>query len=249
MSYLYWVGGRQTVEHHFPEFSGKYIEPFCGACRLFFRHRPSMPDKQYILSDNNEPLIAAHKFVRDRLDDIVSTLYEIQLKYDLSDPFSFVDRLTDDERVVWWLWINRSWCRERGKNERRRDVEAWVESLSFFADYLQDTTLACRDFAESLDDVQGGDFIYIDPPGLLPIHRYPFTENDVERLHEYCLEIDERGAEFMIFFRDYMSDWDWPRIGTDGVRVLSNAFGSTTSLPKSRFRGLQPQFGHPPTVV
>lgn len=74
---------------------------------------------------------------------------------------------------------------------------------------LTGATLICADFAETIDQVREGDFVYLDPPywvrGRRRINQYgpnTFYHRDLARLDQALKTIDQRGAHFLLSYED-----------------------------------------------
>ncbi len=74
---------------------------------------------------------------------------------------------------------------------------------------LSSVKLVCADFAETIDQVNKGDFVYLDPPywvrGKRRINQYgpnTFYHRDLVRLDEALKTINQRGAHFVLSYED-----------------------------------------------
>jgi DNA adenine methylase len=81
MPFLKWIGGKTrllgTIKPLIPTETRVYCEPFLGSGAVFFALNP----RSAILSDINPRLITAYRMVRDRVDDLITGLAEIEAAY------------------------------------------------------------------------------------------------------------------------------------------------------------------------
>ena len=79
--FIKWAGGKrwlvQSQQIEFPNFDGRYIEPFLGGGAIFFHLTPP----RAILSDLNPRLIETYQAVRDSWPDVVTELRAHQTKH------------------------------------------------------------------------------------------------------------------------------------------------------------------------
>ncbi len=78
--FLKWVGGKRqllpVLRRFYPDFSGRYFEPFVGSGAVFFDllGRGALCGHQATLSDANADLIGCYQRVRDSVDDVIGEL-------------------------------------------------------------------------------------------------------------------------------------------------------------------------------
>lgn len=84
-----------------------------------------------------------------------------------------------------------------------------LTEMRSFSALLRSAKLVCRDFAEAIQDVQTGDFVYLDPPyarkSTLPTGEYgvgAFSYADLPRLMDLLHAIDQRKARFLLSYAD-----------------------------------------------
>jgi DNA adenine methylase len=85
-----------------------------------------------------------------------------------------------------------------------------TKDLVAFADLLHNATLRCGDFTETIKDAGPGDFVYLDPPyatqgSFRRGHHYTydtFGTGDIARLDNVLLDLDRRGARFVVSYAD-----------------------------------------------
>lgn len=214
----------------------RYIEPFAGSACLFFDLQPS----RAVLGDINVELITAmRELQRDpplviqclrRLPCGKSHYYRIRAIHP--------SRLAPAERAARFIYLNR-YCFNGiyrtnanghfnvpyGPPKSGADIDELV--ISAAAKILRNATILNCDFETTLDRVQSGDFVYLDPPYAVARRRIfseygvnSFQKTDLERLQRALLRIDSLGARFVVSYADsnearsLFSDWKTTRIRT-----------------------------------
>lgn len=78
--FLKWVGGKRqllpVLRRFYPDFSGRYFEPFVGSGAVFFDllGRGALHGHQAMLSDANADLIGCYRRVGDSVDEVIAEL-------------------------------------------------------------------------------------------------------------------------------------------------------------------------------
>ena len=219
---LRWAGSKQQLVAELASYwdrdCGRYVEPFAGSARLFFRLEP----KDAVLGDINADLIATYCAVRDNPADVHKTLsgmennsdkyYEVRGK----DP----DTLQSAERASRFIYLNR-FCfnglyRTNLKGAfnvpyggERSGRLPTLEELKEIGVLLKRARIVCADFAETIADVAPNDFVYLDPPFSVSERRVfrqydsaDFNDGDIDRLRESLEELDEKGTRFLLSYDD-----------------------------------------------
>jgi len=79
--FIKWAGGKRWLvassQVNFPEYDGRYIEPFLGGAAVFFHLRP----KQALLSDVNPRLVETYQAVRDDWTLVWKELQRLHTKH------------------------------------------------------------------------------------------------------------------------------------------------------------------------
>lgn len=219
--FLRWAGSKRKQLARLAEFwtpdHTRYIEPFAGSACLFFKLCP----EQAILGDNNKDLIELYRVVRDdparlytRLCRITRTLETYQ-RWRALDPKT-LDRET---RALRFLFLNRN-CfngiyrtNTQGKFNvpmgKKPGAYFTKEELEVCASLLNRAKLVAGDFSKTLQDVQKGDFVYLDPPYAMSARRMfreygkqSFDTIDIPRFSKALKVIDRSGADFLVSYAD-----------------------------------------------
>jgi len=219
--FLRWAGSKRKQLHRLVRFwrssHHRYIEPFAGSACLFFEIAPG----QSILGDNNRGLIDLFRAVRDRPDRIFDRLRRIPrdaetyYRWRAKTP----KKLDIETRAVRFLYLNRNCFNGifRTNVQGEFNVPIGTKQGAYFSRtdlrkcsiLLQNTKFVAGDFKKTLEFVETGDFVYLDPPFAVTSRRLfrqygagSFDTSDVPRLAESLTEIDNRGAEFLVSYAD-----------------------------------------------
>ncbi|MEA2165830.1 MAG: adenine methylase [Thermoanaerobaculia bacterium] len=219
-SIIRWAGSKRSLlpelRASVPETFSRYVEPFVGSACLFFDLQP----KEAILSDLNEELIGMYRAVRRdpylvleafrRLPRGKKAYYRIRGE----DP----KLLASSTLAARFLYLNR-FCFNglyRTNMSGRFNVPYGPpqKPLVVFEDdvikagiVLRRAELFSWDFARTIDLVEKGDFVYLDPPFVLDERRVfteylpgSFSRDDIGRLSEALQVIHQRGATFLLSY-------------------------------------------------
>lgn len=218
---LRWAGSKRAILpallDRVPPSYCRYIEPFVGSACLFF----SLAPPRAVLTDLNTELIRFYRTLRHRPKDVgralaalprdANTYYAIRAH----DP----RQLPAVERAARFLYLNRMAFNGVYRTNRRgqfnvplgRRVGAFPQpgKITAAGRLLRNATLLAGDFEVALDDVVPGDFVYLDPPySRSPADNYgvygygSFDGRHLDRLLNAVMEIDRRGAHFLLSYTD-----------------------------------------------
>lgn len=213
-----WTGGKQSLAEElvrrFPEFHGCYYEPFVGGASVALSLSPSravVGDYNQWLTDTYRAVVDAPQRVASILDLLENTKEEYYKNRDIN-PFS-VDLYT---RAAMFIYLNktcfRGLYRVNKKNRFNVPYGAYdrryydIDNFNSFSEIASDWEIRTGDFAENIDGIKYGDFVYFDPPyyklgGYSDFNRYTdgkFQEHDHIRLADVCKELDKSGIKFAL---------------------------------------------------
>lgn len=221
---LKWVGGKRQLLAELinlmPKKYNRYFEPFVGGGALFFEIKP----KNALINDSNTELINLYETIRDEcqelIDDIAKHKNEAEYYYQIRsldrDP-QIWNSLSKVQRASRLIYLNKTGynglyrVNSKGENNvpfgrYKNPTYVDISNLWECSKLLKDTQITCDDFTSIVDKVQKGDFVYFDPP-YAPISKTSsFTSYSKESfnnmtqclLKEICIEIDKKGAFFML---------------------------------------------------
>lgn len=234
-SFLRWAGSkRQSVnilKKYWSNEYNRYVEPFMGSACLFFEIQPQVA----LLGDLNGELVNTYNSI---VLSCSRVYYELSLfKISESDYYRLraisVDKLDRYQRAARFIYLNR-FCfnglyRTNKKGQfnvpygggRSGSLPSYKELLGY-RKALVNATLVKGDFSKVLDQVQSGDFVYLDPPYSIKNRRIfneydssIFSELDLMRLKTYLDKFNSKGIPFLVSY----SDSEEADILSEGFRV------------------------------
>jgi DNA adenine methylase len=219
-TFLRWAGSKKRlIPKLFPywgEGCTRYVEPFMGSAALFFAIEPS----KAILSDINSDLVETFCAVRDHPRAVHNRLLRLPLGkeayYQLREEDA--SRLSALDRAARFVYLNR-FCFNglyRTNMSGKFNVPyaaSKTGQLPTQCDLLESSkalsraSIKARDFEKTIQDVQAGDFVYMDPPYAVQNRRIfrqygpdCFGTDDLSRLASALPEIDRCGATFLVSY-------------------------------------------------
>lgn len=182
-----WAGGKRQLLPRLlasqPSSWNRYLEPIAGGAALFF----ALNRQDAYLSDTNGDLIRLYQVVRDRVDDLVARLTEIQTVYRALLPEAqaayfyvlrdrYNARQTNDlEQSALFVALGRlafnGLYRVNAKGfyntpfgRYRRPDLVRAKTLRDAHHVLRNATIVEADYRAAGEVAQPGDFLYLDPP-------------------------------------------------------------------------------------
>ena len=216
---LKWAGGKtqllRVLRRAMPTEFSRYAEVFLGGGALFW----SLGLPGSFVADSNPELINFYEVVRDSPSDLLSAVGELPIteadyyRIRSSDP----GELPPVRRAARFVYLNKTCFNGLYRVNRkgqvnspfagRTDVKVLDRADVHTASALLDQcSIACADFTESLGRLQEGDFVYLDPP-YLPIGGYSdfrrytrdiFNEEHHIRLAAEFSKLQGRGVKALL---------------------------------------------------
>ncbi len=215
-----WAGSKRkllpTLRAYCPSEFNKYIEPFAGSACLFFLLQP----REAVLGDFNVQLIETYKTVARAPQAVAAKLGTMAL----SEGYYYELRSQDPRflqsvgRAARFVYLNR-FCfngvfrtNQRGEFNVPRGTRTGqlpnASDLRLSAQVLKRATLIAGDFERTIDGVESGDFVYLDPPYSSSDERTrgeygygSFSSDDLDRLEGSLDMIDRAKAGFVLSYR------------------------------------------------
>ena len=251
LPFLKWPGGKRWfVGKHLsevPSFGGTYFEPFLGSASLFFALRPP----KAILSDMNGELVNVYRVMKSRPHKLFSLLQGHASKHSEQHYYSIradVPKSTI-EKAARFLYLNRS-CfngiyrvNARGEfNVPKGSKEKIIldgDDFGAISKQLRASEICVSDFEAIIDQAQGNDLIFADPPytvrhnnnGFRSYNEKLFSWQDQERLAASLERATKRGAKVIATNANHAS-----------VKELFESHGFVTH-PTSRFSSISGKGG------
>ena len=219
---LRWAGSKQQLVGELASYwSGskrRYVEPFAGSARLFFRLEP----EKALLGDINTDLIETYCEVRDDPKNVHCLLSGMPNDSDKYYELRAADagKLTRTERAARFIYLNR-YCfnglyrtNQSGKfnvpygGQKSGQIPS-LPALKNTSAILKRATFVSSDFATTLKEATADDFVYLDPPFSVAQKRVfreynsaDFGVDDIARLHRCIKDLDAARIEFVLSYDD-----------------------------------------------
>ncbi|GBO83572.1 DNA adenine methylase [Marinobacter salsuginis] len=217
MPFIKWAGGKRWLyqKHQtlFPDFTGRYFEPFLGGAAIFFALQPN----ESVLSDSNQWLIETYQAIRDDWKTVVKKLQEHQ-DYHCKDYYYDIRSIRFEnimDRAAQFLYLNRTCWNGlfRVNLSGRFNVPIGTKTRVILDDDFQSISrilkrakLSVSDFEDTISQANEGDLIFADPPysvkhnynGFVKYNEKIFSWSDQERLHRSLKEAKSRGAHVIL---------------------------------------------------
>jgi DNA adenine methylase len=219
--FLRWAGSKRKQLQRLSQFWNakhkRYVEPFAGSACLFFELAPTSA----VLGDNNRSLIEVYRVVRDHPDRLFDRLCRI--RRDAETYYRWREKnatqLDAETRALRFVYLNRNCFNGiyRLNAQGNFNVPIGTRPGAYFtrAELQHCSSLLKRarfiegDFSKTLNRVERGDFVYLDPPFALESRRVftqygmtSFDTSDVPRLGNSLRFISSVGADFLVSYAD-----------------------------------------------
>lgn len=239
-SLLRWAGSKKQLLQPLGEYwthspGGRYVEPFAGSAALFF----SIAPKRALICDLNSTLIDFYRTIKrfpEQVYGLASSFPVTPTSY-YSIRKSFTGEPNAARRSAMFYYLNR-YCfngiyRTNADGQfnvpfsgsKTGGFPSWRE-FSESVTLLRHASTRCRDFESVIsEEVTEGDFVYLDPPYAVGNRRVfrqynaqSFGLHDLQRLSETLIEIDRRGAKFVLSYAlckealDHFESWRCRRV-------------------------------------
>jgi DNA adenine methylase len=246
ISFLRWAGSKRQL---LPILTGligddftRYVEPFAGSGCVFFA---LMPNKA-LLADINPELMRTYVEVKYRVADVIEQLSEWRkskkryLNLRLMDPKS----LSCTARAARFIYLNRccfnglyrtnrKGCFNVPYGGKRSGKIPRSEDLQLASRVLKKAKLITSDFTETLERVEPGDFVYMDPPFSIAerrmfkeYHAACFDPEQVKRLRTEMEKLADRKIKFLVSYAE-----------SDEAKVLRTGFKFKTVAVRRNIAG------------
>ncbi|KEQ56817.1 Modification methylase MjaIII protein [Marine Group I thaumarchaeote SCGC AAA799-N04] len=226
--FVKWAGGKRQLipilNENLPKTFGTYYEPFIGGGALLFHILTERNGQKCSISDLNSDLVLAYTTIRNRIDELISSLKNHERNY-RKDSKSYYYSVRESnprseiEKTSRLLFLNRT-CfnglyRVNSKGKFNVPLGRYTnpnivneENLRSVSAILQSSkvSIKCRDFEAVLRDAKRGDLVYFDPPyqpvsdtaNFTSYTNKDFTDKDLERLADLCNKLDSKGCKVLL---------------------------------------------------
>lgn len=232
--FLKWAGGKRQllniIEEYSPSNIHTYIEPFVGSGAVMFDILAKMPNiERIVINDINSDLTNTYHIIRDYCEDLINILQYLQEEYykKSNEERSIMYYTIRDEynkrngsklrMAALFIFLNRT-CfnglyRVNSKNLFNVPFGKYINpkicdtvNLRQVSDALKKVEIKNNDYADLIEYISEGCFIYLDPP-YKPIsetstfnsyYTGEFDDSEQIRLRDFCDTINKKGAKFML---------------------------------------------------
>ena len=226
--FVKWAGGKRQLipilNENLPKSFGTYYEPFLGGGALLFHIITERNGQKCSISDLNSDLVLAYTTIRNRIDELISSLKSHEKKYQKNSKSYYYsvresNPRSEIEKTSRLLFLNRT-CfnglyRVNSKGKFNVPLGRYTnpnivneENLRSVSDMLQSSrvSIKCRDFEAVLRDAKKEDLVYFDPPyqpvsetaNFTSYTTRDFTYDDLNRLAELCTKLDSKGCKVLL---------------------------------------------------
>lgn len=226
--FVKWAGGKRQLipilNENLPKTFGTYYEPFIGGGALLFHILTERDGQKCSISDLNSDLVLAYTTIRNRIDDLISSLKSHEKNYRKDSKVYYYsvresNPRSEIEKTSRLLFLNRT-CfnglyRVNSKGKFNVPLGRYTnpnivneDNLRSVSAILQTSkvSIKCRDFEAVLRDAKKGDLVYFDPPyqpvsdtaNFTSYTNKDFTDSDLERLADLCNKLDSKGCKVLL---------------------------------------------------
>lgn len=238
--FLRWAGSKRQLLSklmlYCPADYTRYVEPFVGSACLFYKLSPPSA----LLGDLNEELINTYIAVRQCPDAVSDCLAAMPKSRDMYYHVRGLSsqNVSTAERAARFIYLNRFCFNGLYRTNLRGQFNVPYapaktgdipsrEALLSASHALGNARLKCADFDDVLQEVNKGDFVYLDPPYAVSGRRIfreygakSFQLSDLQRLSGSLRRLSESGAHFVVSYadcqeaRDTLKEWHIRRVTT-----------------------------------
>jgi DNA adenine methylase len=215
-----------------PESFDSYVEPFLGAGAMFVWAYNKNPDATFVLNDYNESIMGIYEAIKNDVAPFTQRMDELSAKYlplEKSDRKAFYYALREEHAFEFDEWtsteeaaslyflmktgFNGIWQINKNTNGRfgtpsgllnQKDKVYDKDNVMEWHAALQRCTLMTGDFAQTLDKVESGAYVFLDPPyrGCFTQYGVDFDDKMQNRVIDYLNESASKGALALMSNRD-----------------------------------------------
>ena len=265
---LKWVGGKKRLlSHILPHYTGQasVVEPFFGGGAVSFAIAAQNPHVTVCANDKITELVEIYDAVRTDVEAFICDVNTYAAPYLVLDGKDarrkfyytireqYMNRTLDGPAPLFFmLWCAYSGLYRTGKKVPGRFNTSHgfgLEKTDFYhpqrlrasANAMNTWSFTSGDFTDTLDNVSGDSFVFIDPPYRQTYTNYTdggFSSEDQERVVQYARAAAERGAAVVYTNKDtgdsfYEDSFPGFTINRVPIKYQVNRNCKTTGRPES----------------
>ena len=232
--FLKWAGGKGqllgVISDALPAHFNRYIEPFVGSGAVLFNILENRDVEAVYINDINTDLIHTYESIRDHCEEMIPILEGLQEQYraleDMEAKAQMYYRIREayngrEADVItqscYFIFLNKTCFNGLYRVNARnlfnvpfaKPVNPPIcdaENLRAVSAALAHVELRNHDYAQLIEEVQEGTFVYLDPPyrplnttsAFTSYSAAGFGDNEQRELKAFCDAVNERGAFFML---------------------------------------------------
>lgn len=215
-----------------PDSFDSYVEPFLGAGAMFVWAYNKNPDATFVLNDYNESIMGIYEAIKNDVAPFTQRMDELSAKYlplEKSDRKAFYYALREEHAFEFDKWtsteeaaslyflmktgFNGIWQINKNTNGRfgtpsgllnQKDKVYDKDNVMEWHTALQKCTLMTGDFAQTLEKVESGAYVFLDPPyrGCFTQYGVDFDDKMQNRVIDYLNRSASKGALTLMSNRD-----------------------------------------------
>lgn len=214
---LRWAGGKTWFLKHLHELLptngfGKYHEPFLGGASVLLHLQP----RAAFVSDTNQELIETYRQIQGNVEQVILCLSAFENTQECYYDIRAANYTSAHERAARFIYLNQTSFngiyRVNLKGEynvpfgyRKKDFFD-PDNIRAVANVIHNYQFFSSDFGESLENIEKGDLVFLDPPytvshnhnGFIKYNAKLFDEKSQFRLAEFIDNVDARGAYYIL---------------------------------------------------
>lgn len=251
---------RKLILEYIPQHTC-YIEPFVGGGSIFFAK--NKVQKNW-LNDLDEDLINCYLIIKEHPTELISKLHGEPASKERHYFYKHEYQPKNDlERATRWYYLNRTSYSGIMKKEScywgygdkySMRPENWGKNILRTSQKLQDVHLTSLDFADVINQVNDGSFLFVDPPYFSArqnnFYRCYFANNDHLRLRD-ILQKNSHRINFLLTYDNvpeiqnlyaswckiYEKEWNYTVNRTDDQKKHNNLDEQQNLAKGSRYKG------------
>lgn len=217
--FLNWLGNKKTalslLKKELPQNYNKYYEPFIGSGVIFL----DLEYKNSLISDINIELINTYQIIQKKPHELIEYLNKFEnnkiffnriANFDQREDYYKINKVFKAARFIYlnhtsynnFYRISKDGFYSGSFNQKNSFDKFNMNLLYQASRVLENVEIKHQHYSNILDQIQEGDFIYLDPP-YDDIKSFKYNENIFSRLNqlelrEFIDEINNKKAFFIL---------------------------------------------------